>query len=134
MELTINVPDDRVAEFYTMFGVWLSRDVADDSSPELSEHDAARIYSELRSTGQQVVRTMAEHAGTWLTKEQICEGLKDVNVRGLNGVLGGIARIARRNGYQRLWRWKGKEKTYFLPDAIGRKFLTAIKNMERDAS
>lgn len=108
-DITVPVPDDRVAEFYQFFGAWLggSLTLSDGGSQILSEasgdsgkrrnwtgsdedrEDAEKLWSKMTSRAKGLYSLMIDAPGTEFTGNQIAKELSIPN--GANGVAGVLA-------------------------------------------
>lgn len=108
-DITVPVPDDRTAEFYQFFGLWLAGsltlpDGGSQSLPEASgdsgkrrnwtgsdddREDARKLWSKMTSRAKGFYNLLIDAPGTKFTGNQIAKELSISN--GANGVAGVLA-------------------------------------------
>src|SRR5690349_9669330 len=104
VDLTVPVPADRVAEFYTWFGSWLSRppgapgrEIMEESAtseqvPWSKDHDvelAREVWSKFSPTAKSLFTTLMNEPGSKFSGDELAEMLGIAN--GKHGVAGVLA-------------------------------------------
>jgi len=146
-DITVPVPDDRTAEFYQFFGLWLARALkhpttgadtlvkSSEISPELlgwtgSEEevaDAKQLWKKLTARAKGMFNLLIDHPGTPYTGMEIATAL-DIP-HGANGVAGVLAwpgRHCRRMNRHLPTLWKngedGAESVYWMDAEVATLF------------
>lgn len=102
IDVTVKVPDDRVAEFYLMFGQWLAaesgsvglEDAADHAAWARSDEDlAATVWGKLSDRAKQLFSMLIDNPGRKFSGDELAEMLAIPN--GKHGVAGVLAWLGR---------------------------------------
>ena len=119
IDVTVKVPEDRVPEFYVMYGQWLNGAPAaeaalvgrnaqtPDSRPAWTEADgdvAREVWNKLSSAAKRLFSTLIDNPETPFSGEELAEILGLPN--GKHGVAGVLAWPGRHcAGVNRRWFW-----------------------------
>jgi len=122
IDVTVKIPEERVAEFYAMVGRWLSgagppNEVA--SAPAItaknwtnSEKDLAlarEVWEKLSAPAKAVFSQLIDHPGQGVSGEDLAEALSIPNGKnGVAGVLAWPARYCAALNRSQPWRWQDR--------------------------
>jgi hypothetical protein len=147
IDVTVKVPEDRVAEFYSMFGSWLSGSfpplpsspgmgTADDSGDNhqpWSDSDfelAAKVWNKLSDPAKRLFSTLIDEPERRFRGDELAEMLDIPN--GRHGVAGVLAWSGRHSfKVDRKWPWRfeypeeGAPVEYWFEPAIAALFREA---------
>ena len=132
VDVTVSIPDDRVAEFYTMLGAWLDpqqRATLDEqhelmpwgSHAEMDARDAKSIWPQLTTTARELLGVLMEAPGQRLTGEDLATRLgrgDRLNSHGVAGTLTWPTRRCAEHGRAPLVEWDEQSGTYFVTEAV----------------
>jgi hypothetical protein len=131
-EITVTVPDDKVGEFYVVYGQWL-QSVAGQNGKAAIHWSAAdinlavQVWKKLPANSRQVIAILVgvEELDAASLAEDI--GLKDVSQ--LTGVNGWIGRISNEFGRRTPVKAKASDKgtAYWMEPGVAELFKKAMK-------
>jgi hypothetical protein len=124
IDVTVKVPEDRVAEFYTMYGQWLSGALSPAPEPtvedaEVSEWSsgdvelAQELWNKFNDRAKALFTTLLENPGQRFTGQELAERLNIPN--GSNGVAGVLAwpgRYCKQYGRTICWHVDWSDDAY----------------------
>lgn len=141
IDITVKVPDDRVAEFYSMFGRWLAEPAmlavssADETGDELAEWSqsdgelAEAVWRKLSESAKALFSILMDNPGTRFSGDELGQLLGLPNGKhGVAGILGWPGRTSRAVGRTWPWAWEypeGKNVRYWMTDEVADLFRQA---------
>ena len=141
IDITVKVPDNRVPEFYSMFGSWLSAPPASnhpetsDSKPAAewtaADRDLAKaVWRKLSDTAKRLFSALIDSPGKKFSGTELSELLQVRNgAHGIAGVLAWPSRYCADNGREIPWSWEypddGEPAVYWFTDEIAALFRQA---------
>jgi hypothetical protein len=153
-DITVPVPEDRVADFYLFFGQWLGGDLQTGSRPQVDGYgtpspsadtrlawapeddaEAEQYWRKLSVSARGLFTLLMEEPGKQYTGNQIADAIGIEN--GANGVAGVLAWPGRHSwplNRQLPWQWKvgedGTESVYWIEPGIAELFGRARATVE----
>jgi hypothetical protein len=146
MDVTVKVPTDRVGEFYSMFGAWLSGSTATASASEevsaATGNDAyeawvaadvdlaTSVWAKFSPTAKSLFSTLIDSPDRRFSGDELSEMLGIPNGKhGVAGVLAWPGRHCFAAGRKLLWSWaypyEGAPAVYWLTQDIADLFRQA---------
>jgi hypothetical protein len=141
MDITVKVPEERVADFYSMYGRWLAAPesfAADQSGiddPELTawastDVDLARsVWAKFTSTARALFSKLIDEPGQQFAGDELAAMIGVPNGRhGVAGVLAWPARHCFAAGRSYCWYWSypdGETAVYWMADELAALFREA---------
>ncbi|MFC3451388.1 DUF6416 domain-containing protein [Amycolatopsis speibonae] len=137
IDITVKVPDERVAEFYSMFGSWLAEPATSEGLPadELvawsrSDGELAKIvWGKLSKTAKALFSILMNKPGAKFSGDELGLLLELSNGKhGVAGILGWPGRHCQGAGRTWLWRWEypeGENVRYWMTDEVADLFRQA---------
>lgn len=122
IDVTVKVPVERVGEFYSMFGAWLSSPPAvvepegadgDAHAPWVAEdvETAAAVWRKLSETARTLFSTLIDNPGRKYSGDELSEMLRIPNGKhGVAGVLAWPGRHCFAAGRALPWSWEYPEE------------------------
>ena len=128
IDVTVKVPEDRVAEFYSMFGAWLSTPFGGSTGePDTggrhpwapSDQELARsVWNKLSPQAKSLFTTLIDHSGQKFSGTELAERVGIANGRhGVAGVLAWPGRYCVASDRKLMWEWEypdGEQAVYWL--------------------
>lgn len=138
IDVTVAVPEDRVAEFYSMYGNWLAKSEAQESPDEQllpwTSADSTLIiatWAKFSETAKRLFSTLMDSPGTKFTGDELAGMLGISNGKhGVAGLLGWPGRHCLAVNREWLWDWdypEGGNARYWATEEISALFSRARK-------
>jgi hypothetical protein len=141
IDVTVKVPEERLADFYSMYGSWLeapgstsaTTDDADDAEPvEWTSTDvdlAKTVWDKFSETAKALFSNLIDAPGREFDGDELAQ-LANVQKgrHGIAGVLAWPSRHCFAAGRSYCWRWTypdGETAAYWMPDELADLFRQA---------
>jgi hypothetical protein len=137
LDITVKVPEERVAEFYAMYGHWLSSPAGEAPAAEANltnwtEADAelaAKVWKKFSPPAKALFSTLIDNPNTAYASDQLAEmhGIPN-GKHGVAGVLAWPTRHCRDVGRVGCWQWHypdGENMNYSMDDVLANLFKKA---------
>ncbi len=144
IDVTVKVPEDRVPDFYSMFGRWLAGAEApppepdtgsDSDAKEWSRSDAAlarKVWVKFSPPAKALFSTLASNPSHKYSGDELAQALGLENGRhGLAGVLAWPRRHCFAVGRKWCWKWEypdGETAVYWMNPEMAEVFRLAAEN------
>lgn len=136
IDVTVKVPEDRVAEFYSMYGNWLAEPgISDGPQDELSDWKASdtaaakAVWSKFSDTAKGLFTTLMDSPGSKFSGDELAAQLGIPNGKhGVAGVLAWPGRYCFAEGRNWLWQWDypvGGNARYWMSPEVSSLFSQA---------
>jgi hypothetical protein len=145
MDITVKVPEDRIADFYQMYGAWLNDQMQPESPPsgETTEGDrdhlpwtesdteqADAVWRKLSDAARRLFSTFIAEPGRRFSGEELATMLDIPNGKhGVAGVLAWPGRHSFKQDREWPWRWEypveGEPAVYWFEPEIAALFRDA---------
>jgi hypothetical protein len=140
LDITVKVPEERVAEFYAMYGHWLASPAGGAPGPPVAEADrkdwakddvelATKVWKKFSPRAQAMFSTLIDNPNTEYDGDELAEmhNIPNGN-RGVAGVLAWPSRHCFAVGRNWCWTWHypdGENVKYSMDDVLADLFKKA---------
>ncbi|MFD9965759.1 DUF6416 domain-containing protein [Amycolatopsis sp. NPDC058986] len=137
IDVTIKVPEDRIADFYTMYGSWLARQQAqaDEEDTLLQEWQptdlelARTLWRSFTGRARDLFSILMDSPGRKFSGDELAESLDAPHGRrSIAGLLGAPGKHCLSAGREWLWHWdypEGETARYWMTDELAALFRKA---------
>jgi len=155
IDISVKVPEDRVAEFYAMYGSWLKSspgygfDGSDDESPDLVDQPATAwrpddlelataVWHQFSARAQALFSTLIDSPNERYYGEELARMHHIPNgSHGIAGLLTWPSRHCAAAGRSWCWKWNNPDRggtVYWMDDELASLFSQARNESQAEAS
>jgi hypothetical protein len=139
LDVTVKVPEERVADFYSMYGRWLARSPEDplEAPAERLEREswtvadadlAIEVWGKFTDSARALFSILLDSPGREFGGDELATRLGLSGKNAVAGLLGWPGRHCHEVGREWLWDWRypdGKTAVYWLTPEIAELFQPA---------